>query len=107
VFYSAERENKIRSLNEKSPAAILEAINNPPGTKRRNLAAVEEGESKNQQNESKSEYMIKIEVMEMLKISPTTVYNYTKKGLLKQYKIERKNYYKREEVMKLLEGNKR
>ena len=106
MFYSAERENKIRSLNEKSPAAILEAINNPPGTKRRSFA-VEEGEDKNQQNESKSEYMIKIEVMETLKISPTTVYNYTKRGLLKQYKIERKNYYKREEVMKLLEGNKR
>ena len=33
--------------------------------------------------------------------------NYTKKGLLTQYKIERKNYFKREEVMKLLEVNKR
>ena len=97
---------EMKSLDEKSPAAILEAINNPPGTKRRSFA-VEEGEDKNQQNESKSEYMIKIEVMETLKISPTTVYNYTKRGLLKQYKIERKNYYKREEVMKLLEGNKR
>lgn len=46
----------------------------------------------------KSEYLTQKEVGELLKISRSTVYLWTKSGKLKTYSIERKMYYKRKEV---------
>lgn len=46
----------------------------------------------------KSEYLTQKEVCELLKISRSTVYLWTKSGKLKTYSIERKMYYKRKEV---------
>ena len=45
-----------------------------------------------------SEYLTRHEVADLLKINISTVHNYTKKGLLLSYGIERRVLYKRKEV---------
>ena len=45
-----------------------------------------------------SKYMTRQEVADFLKVDISTVHNYTKRGLLKSYGIERRVLYKRDEV---------
>ncbi len=43
-------------------------------------------------------YLTRAEVKEMFKVDQVTVYNWTKKGILKSYGISGRVYYKRHEV---------
>jgi DNA-directed RNA polymerase specialized sigma24 family protein len=45
-----------------------------------------------------SKFMTRQEVADFLKVDISTVHNYTKRGLLKSYGIERRVLYKRKEV---------
>ena len=50
----------------------------------------------------KNKYLTQREVGNLLKVSRSTVYLWTKSGKLKTYSIERKMYYKRKEVEEAL-----
>jgi len=51
----------------------------------------------------KKDIFTKKEVEKYLQISPVTLHNYVKKGLLRPLGIERKVYFKKSEVMEALE----
>ena len=53
---------------------------------------------RNYQPKQPEEYLTRHEVADLLKIDKSTVHNHVKKGVLKQYGIGGKVYYKRSEI---------
>jgi predicted DNA-binding transcriptional regulator AlpA len=51
---------------------------------------------------NQKEWLTAKEVMQLLKISSGTLYNYDKKGLTKPHKINRERRYKKEGIIELL-----
>ena len=47
-------------------------------------------------------YLTRIEVSELLRINPTTLWNWTNKGRLKSYGIGGRRYYKRKEIDEMM-----
>ncbi len=52
-------------------------------------------------NEDSNELLTREEVCKMLKVSNTTLFNWNNEGILKNYKVGRRVYYKREDVINL------
>lgn len=50
---------------------------------------------------SLDDYLTREEVCKMLKVSNTTLFNWNNEGILKNYKVGRRVYYKREDVINL------
>ena len=52
-------------------------------------------------NDDSNELLTREEVSKMLKVSNTTLFNWNNEGILKNYKVGRRVYYKREDVINL------
>ena len=52
-------------------------------------------------NDDSNELLTREEVCKMLKVSNTTLFNWNNEGILKNYKVGRRVYYKREDVINL------
>lgn len=48
------------------------------------------------------DYLTQVQVMEMLKISKATLYRWMQNGQLKAYKLGRKNFFKPEDIAKMI-----
>ena len=47
---------------------------------------------------TQEEYLTKNEAAELLKVNPSTIFNWTSKGILKSYGLGGRIYYKRSEI---------
>lgn len=53
------------------------------------------------------EVMTRIEVSEFLNVSLVAIHDWTKSGILKRYKLGRRSYYNRSEIMQTLYNSNR
>jgi excisionase family DNA binding protein len=100
--------NEISAINvidsDDDSVQVFDSINNPPGTK---IKKKEETGLENETSNTLKEYAKTDDVMKMLGVGKTTIYNYMKSGKLKPRKVGRKNLFKISEVNDLIEGNKK
>lgn len=55
---------------------------------------------KEYQPKEPEEYLTRLETADLLKVDPSTIFNWTKKGLIKSYGLSGRVYYKRSEIEK-------
>ena len=83
-------QNHITQLHNVEPQQLLEPI--------KELQKQIEDLKKNFQPKEPTEYLTRSEVAKMLKIDISTLWSWTKRGILTSYGIGKRVYYKRKEI---------